>query len=77
MNQYKLVRYFFLIYILIEIKFLDSPTNCNYISIFTRKSTIKKKKVSIIQNSDNWKMLKIEAKNLSIRKQRDSFFFLG
>jgi len=39
---------------------IDSPNNLNYVSIFTRKSTIKKKDVSIIQNSENWKMLKIE-----------------
>ena len=39
---------------------LDSPNNCNYISIFTRKSNIKKKNVSIIKNSENWKMLKVE-----------------
>ncbi len=42
--------------------FLDSPKNCNYVSIFTRKLTIKKKNLSIIQNSENWKMLKIEVK---------------
>jgi len=41
---------------------LDSPNNCNYVSIFTRKSRIKKKKVSIIHNSENWKMLKVEVK---------------
>lgn len=42
--------------------FLDSPVNTNYVSIFTRKSTVKKKNLSIIKNSGNWKMLKIEVK---------------
>jgi hypothetical protein len=42
--------------------FLDSPNNCNYVSIFTRKSVVKKKNVSIINNSTNWKMLKVEVK---------------
>ncbi|CAF1009030.1 unnamed protein product [Rotaria sordida] len=39
---------------------IDSSNNSNYISIFTRKSSIKKKNVSIIKNSENWNMLKIE-----------------
>ncbi|CAF0736358.1 unnamed protein product [Adineta steineri] len=39
---------------------IDSPNNCNYVSIFTRKSLVKKKNISIISNEDNWKMLKIE-----------------
>ena len=40
--------------------FLDSPNNSNYVSIFTRKSTIKKIKTSIIDNKNNWNMLKVE-----------------
>ncbi|CAF1309296.1 unnamed protein product [Rotaria magnacalcarata] len=39
---------------------IDSPTNTNYVSIFTLKSNVEKKNVSTIQNSDNWKMLKVE-----------------
>ena len=44
---------------------LDSPNNCNYISIFTRKSTMKKIDLSIISNSEQWKMLKIEVEQSS------------
>ncbi len=60
MNQFKLVFRKSIIFPLLIC--LDSPKNSNYISIFTRKSTIKKKQVSIIQNSENWKMLKIEVR---------------
>ncbi|UJR31771.1 hypothetical protein I4U23_019249 [Adineta vaga] len=39
---------------------IDSSNNSNYVSIFTRKSTMKKTKVSIITNENNWNMLKVE-----------------
>ncbi|CAF1074565.1 unnamed protein product [Adineta ricciae] len=32
----------------------------NYVSIFTRKSTMKKAKVLVINNQNNWNMLKVE-----------------
>ncbi|CAF4637060.1 unnamed protein product, partial [Rotaria sp. Silwood2] len=39
---------------------IDSSNDSNYVSIFTHKSTIKKKHVSMIKNSENWNMLKVE-----------------
>ena len=48
--------------IYLRIECLDPPNNCNYVSIFTRKSTIQKTNHSIVSNSDHWKMLKLEVK---------------
>ena len=45
---------------------LDSPKNCNYVSVFTKKSQVKKAHVSIIQHDDNWKMIKVQVRRQAL-----------